>query len=179
MKIKVPVILLAFILAPVLASYSYGGLFSSKTNSGLVRIFESLDVNGPDDNTVRELEDYVDRNPKGESVDEALLRLGRIYADKKDFRKAEIAYQKIIEDFPASRFKLDSMYELGYIWYRDGRLKDAKLILDPVSADSSATVSLRVKASRLLKDINSLSFDAGPEGGAGGLGGRLLERFFL
>ena len=81
-------LLTAFLVLFLASSASYGGLFSSPKNDELMRIFETLDSRGPDAGTVEELENYVERNPRGDSVDEALLRLGRIYAARKNFDRA-------------------------------------------------------------------------------------------
>jgi len=167
--------LLAALLALFLiSSVSYAGFFSFGKSDELLRIFETLDTNGPDPGTVEELENYVERNPRGDSVDEALLRLGRIHMAEKDFGRAEKSFQKIIEDFPSSRFKPDSMYELGRLWYMEGRLKDARGILEPISSDGNATLSLRARAEKLIRDIDSVNtFTGRTDAGAVAIGALL------
>ncbi|MBI1910852.1 MAG: penicillin-binding protein activator [Deltaproteobacteria bacterium] len=153
MKLKVAILCLAFIICSVfpVGTASYGA------ERDLPSIFEELDIKGPEKNTVEELEQYIRSHAFGESVDEALLRLARIHAQGKDTNKAIDTYQKLLEQFPDSRFKFDALYELGTLRYKTGKLKDAKSLVSAVSASRDVTVGLRAKAARLLKEIESAS----------------------
>lgn len=94
----------------------------------------------------------------GASTDEALLKLARVYVNKRDYRKAALAYQRIIEDFPGSKVKYDAFYELGYLRYRDGRLKESRMLLKYIVSSWSVEYDLKEKARTLLKDIDSIYF---------------------
>ncbi len=124
--------------------------------SRLTSIFQELEDKGPDPGVVEELENFVETYPSAEVTDEALIRLARIYLDEKNFDKAMVYYQRIIEDFPLSRFKEEAFYGLGYCKYRKGKIRDAKELLEVVLASTRTTLSLRVKTQKLLHDIESV-----------------------
>jgi ABC-type branched-subunit amino acid transport system substrate-binding protein len=92
----------------------------------------------------------------GASTDEALLRLARIYASKGEFGHAAAAYQRLIEDFPGSNFKYEAFYELGFLRYRKGRLREARLLLKYVTSSWRVDYELKNNARVLLDDIKSI-----------------------
>jgi ABC-type branched-subunit amino acid transport system substrate-binding protein len=94
----------------------------------------------------------------GASTDAALLKLARVYAGKGDFRKAALAYQRIIEDFPRSKVRFDAFYELGYLRYRDGRLKESRMFLKYILASWTVEYALKDKARELLKEIDAIYY---------------------
>lgn len=157
MRIKTAVLVFAFTLA---STASYGFLWSSQRD--LVSILGDIETKGADKNTIGELEGYIENNPKGEHADEALLRLGRIYADKKDYVKALKAYSELAGNFPESRFRPEALYEAGHLEYKTGHLEEAKAALDAVRSSPASTVSLKVKAALLFKEIDSASFGLAP-----------------
>jgi len=148
---------LAFLLLSVQAHAFWGN-----GNGELINIFGSLDLSGPTAANVESLEEYVSEHPGDEGVDEALLRLGRIYSDKKEYQKASASYARILESFPDSRFRAEASYELGVINYRTGRLKEALFLAEPLASDKSATFALRARAGRLVKEIESASYGIAP-----------------
>ncbi|MDO8426745.1 MAG: penicillin-binding protein activator [Deltaproteobacteria bacterium] len=121
----------------------------------LPSIFEDLETSGASKEIIEELEGYISKNPGADYIDEALFRLARAYAEKKDFGKAAYFYQKVIEGLPASKFRFDASYELGVARYRAGQIKDAKAALEAVSTSREAGIWLRIKASRLIREIDS------------------------
>lgn len=147
---------LAIFLVLLLAAQASAGWFSR--GDSLISIFEDLDLNGPSVENVKRLEGFVEDNPQAEYIDEALLRLGRIYGEKKDIDKAAEAYGLLLKSFPQSRFKNEASYELGLINYRTGRLDDAKAALEAVSNDKGASLQLRAKAARFLKEIEKAAY---------------------
>lgn len=158
MKLKILALCLifAFVSTP-----SWGWIFSlSNRGEELVDIFEAIETDGPTAANVSSLETFVRNNAKEPYADEALLTLARIYSRKKDYPKATEALQKIVLDFPDSKFKYDALYELGDVMYRTGRLREARSVLEPVSTSSSAPAELRAKATLLLKEIKSASYSA-------------------
>lgn len=152
---------LFFLLALVMLSGQAHAFW--QTNSGLVDIFGELDLEGPTNENVSTLENYVGLNPREQGVDEALLRLGMIYAEKKDFQKSASFFTKLLFDFPDSKFKADASYELGFINYRTGKLKDAAYLVEPLSQDKAASFTLRAKAGRLMKEIETASLGLAPQ----------------
>jgi len=144
----------AILLVPAL---SHAWIFSSRHAEDLSAIFERLERKGPVEEVVGDLEKYIDSNPYGESTDEALLVLAGIYAKRDDPELATDAYQRLITGFPASRYKYEALYGLGRIRYKGGWFKDAKSLLEAVSTNTYASVTLRAKASVLLEEIRNAS----------------------
>jgi len=162
MKLKVLALCLLFTF--IAAPPSWGWIFSlSNRGEELVDIFEAIETEGPTSKNVSGLESFVRNNAREPYTDEALLALARIYSADKDYPKATEACQKIVLDFPDSRFRYDALYELGNVMYRTGRLSEARSVLEPVSTNSSAPAALRAKAGLLLKEIKTaVSGDASP-----------------
>lgn len=153
---KILLILLSLLVISAEANAFWPG------NKELVNIFGDLDLSGPTAGNVEALEAYVKSNPGEEGIDEALLRLGRVHTDKKEYQKAASFYSRILADFPDSKFKADASYELGFINYRTGKLKDAMYLVEPLSSDKGASLALRARAGRLMKEIETASFGLAP-----------------
>ncbi|MBI5563208.1 MAG: penicillin-binding protein activator [Deltaproteobacteria bacterium] len=117
----------------------------------IVSIFTALDERPGDAGTIAALEGYVNENPQGEAVDEALLRLGRIRAGAKDWGGASASLQRLLTDWPGSRFKFDALYDLAAIRLKTGHSDDAKSLLETVATSAEATATLRARARSLLK----------------------------
>lgn len=160
MKTGIKTLVLAMALTLVSAA-SYGAFWSF--GKDLATILTDIETKGAD-KSVADLEEYVADNPRGENSDEALLRLARVYAEKKDYDRAVKAYQTLSENFPESRFRADSLFEAGSIEYRTGRLREAKAALEAVGSDRYSTVTLKVKSALLLKEVDSASFGLAPRG---------------
>ncbi|CAG1065796.1 hypothetical protein BAC1_01387 [uncultured bacterium] len=152
--------LLAAILAILFLSVQAHAFWFGNTE--LIDIFGSLDLSGPTETNVASLEKYVSANPGEEGIDEALLRLGRIYSDKKEYQKSSASYARILEAFPGSKFRAEASYELAAINYRTGKLKEALFLVEPLASDREATYALRARAGRLVKEIESASYGITP-----------------
>ncbi len=137
--------------------------------SVLSRIFEDIEVKGVDEGVIERLEEFVDTYPGADVTDEALLKLGDIYTERKHFDRAFKAYQSLVRDFPSSPFKAEALYGLGYCLYRYGRLKDAREALEAVLSSHLSTLELKVKTELLLKEIDSITslYKSGDEDGVG------------
>ncbi|MEK7774069.1 MAG: tetratricopeptide repeat protein, partial [Deltaproteobacteria bacterium] len=118
----------------------------------VLTLFEALEAAPNGKNEINALERYVDKNPGGTAVPEALLRLGRIYSAKKEHEKAVALFQKLLTDFLSTRFKLEAMYELGAVRKKTGQIKDARTLLESVADAEEAPLTLRAKARLLLKE---------------------------
>lgn len=152
--------ILAFLAFVLFAGTSQAGFFSR----GIDDIFADIEVNGPTEKNMGELEGYVKDNPSGESADEALLRLSEIYSKKKDYSRAVEALSLLVTNFPASRFQPEAMFGLGFLNYRSGKTEDARTALKAVADDRDASLTLRTKAARLLKEIEAASNGLGESG---------------
>jgi TolA-binding protein len=70
--------------------------------------------------------DVVLNAPAGsDAQDEALYWSGEIYLKNGDFRKALGFYQRVIDEFPSSRYLSHAIYSKGWCYYRLGLLNDA------------------------------------------------------
>ncbi|MBI5888297.1 MAG: penicillin-binding protein activator [Deltaproteobacteria bacterium] len=116
------------------------------------------------DSAHEEVPDY-----KRASTDAALLDIAKLLARKKDFKKAMLAYQRLIVAFPESAFKYTAYYEAGYLRWRLGEVKEAKAILADI-ANSSAAASLKAKAEGLVAGIDSALLRATHEDGSAAIG---------
>jgi len=170
MKLKALALCLLFTFMS--ASASWGWIFSlSNRGEELVDIFEAIETEGPTSKNVSGLESFVRNNAREPYTDEALMALARIYSADRDYPKATEACQKIVLDFPDSRFKYEALYELGNVMYRTGRLSEARSVLEPVSTSSAASAALRARATVLLKEIKTaVSGDASPAPDASAIG---------
>lgn len=123
----------------------------------LPEIFEALETSGASAVIVDELDKFVQENPNAPAIDEALLRLARIYVESKDFDKAAVLYQKLLEGHPESRYKFDALYELGVLRARTARVKEARALLLPVAEVQGVSLDLRAKAVKALKGMDSMA----------------------
>ncbi len=123
----------------------------------LADIFDRIEARGPEDALVEELEKFAEAYPRAAVTDEALSRLADIHLAKKDFRKAGSYYQKILERFPGGRYRIDALYGLGYSQYRGGRMLEAEEALRSVVTSAGSTMTMKVKARRLLATIAAIT----------------------
>lgn len=123
----------------------------------LASIFEKIEAKGPAGDLIEELERFVKSYPRSGVTDEALFRLAEIELENKKFRKAVGHFQKILDRFPESRFRSEALYGLGYSQYRSGRMIEAKTTLRSVVESPSTTLTMKVKARRLLETISEVA----------------------
>lgn len=121
----------------------------------IVSIFETLEARPGDVVAAAALEKYIETTPRPEAVDEALLRLGRIRAGRKDYVGAAAALQRLLTDYPASRFKFDAIFDLASVRQMTGADADARSLFEAVLMSTDSTATLRAKASLLLKSLNT------------------------
>jgi len=82
---------------------------------------ESLFRNGSLDQALQVLEAYLAQYPQQPRAPEALMRIGEIAAEKGDNAKAERSYNRIIQQYPKSRWVPDAYLSLLYTHYGEGR----------------------------------------------------------
>ncbi|MDH4226362.1 MAG: penicillin-binding protein activator [Deltaproteobacteria bacterium] len=157
----------ALITIAIIAAYAVimpstaarAGLFGPSTEelaNELNSILEAVESGGATEANIAKLEKYIRSNPKGEFTDEALIEIAVIYTEQKDFFKASLAYKTLIERFPGSKYKTDSIYGLGLSEYRKGNLKEARAVLESFLQVKEAKIQQKVKANHLLKTISSV-----------------------
>jgi branched-chain amino acid transport system substrate-binding protein len=72
-------------------------------------------------------EEYLDKYPDQPLADEALMKMGIIYgALGRDKAKLDV-YQRLVKDYPKSRFVPDAMLGILITYYNKGRFKDVIL----------------------------------------------------
>lgn len=91
--------------------------------------------------------------PDDTQADKALYTLGAVYLEKKDYPRAASVFQDLIETFPASPYKFQSLYDLGYARYRSGRITDARSVLEAVAEGADTSEELRRRANTLLAEM--------------------------
>jgi ABC-type branched-subunit amino acid transport system substrate-binding protein len=138
---------------------SYGEPFSSQDAARdlLTAIFEEIELRGPQEKLIDELERFTESYPNATVTEEALLRLAGIYLREKRFEKAGSYYQQILERFPTNQHKIDALYGLGYCQYRNGLMREAQTALLSVTSSAEATLTMKVKAQMLIETIASVS----------------------
>ena len=59
--------------------------------------------------------------PTGTWADDALLRIGRWYAEERDFVGAEMTLDELLKDYPASEWRLEARFLLAWTFRTDNR----------------------------------------------------------
>ena len=151
------------ILSPVLTEARWFGYDPSANEEffEIMNLFDDASKKGfagvGTDELIARLESFVMDHPNAEATDEALIRLAAMYVERKDFESASTHYRRHIIDFPTSRFAPDALYGLGVCRYRHGDFNEATDLLKTLDVHPLATVSLKVKATGLLIQIDSVT----------------------
>ncbi|MEE9614780.1 MAG: penicillin-binding protein activator [Thermodesulfobacteriota bacterium] len=133
-----------------------GGLWPDGAAEELLAgIIEGLERDGATDDGVERLQEFIEDYPRADVTDEALITLGRIYMERREFEEALGRYQRLLEKFPASAFKGEALYGFGYCQYRAGRLREARTALDSAVSYPGASLALRARARILLEMLAS------------------------
>ena len=86
--------------------------------------------------------------PRNHPDDELLLRMGEVYLLKKEYAGAEIAFRKLINDFPKSKFIKLAFHNLADTYYEKGNYKEARI----------AYLSALEKDERIPRDIKGFFY---------------------
>lgn len=76
-----------------------------------------------------EFEEFIDAYPLSNFREVALYELGRLYFNKKEFRKAREKFQLLIKDFPKSNMSGTSNYWIGESFLAENKFIDAEEFL--------------------------------------------------
>ncbi|MEE8575087.1 MAG: penicillin-binding protein activator [Thermodesulfobacteriota bacterium] len=136
-------------------------------HENLAAILEDIELNGVSDSSVAELRDFVRSYPSAEVTDEALARLASIYMDRKEFKRANKYYEKLLVNFPGTSFKTEGLYGLGFCQFRQGKMSAAVSSLNSVADDFEASLTLKVKAQLLLDQISAVQSSGNMTEGGG------------
>jgi ABC-type branched-subunit amino acid transport system substrate-binding protein/thioredoxin-like negative regulator of GroEL len=69
--------------------------------------------------------EYIERYPDGPLADAALMKMGSIYTILEKYQLARGIYQRLINEFPKSRFVSDARFEIVVSYYKDGEYGSA------------------------------------------------------
>ena len=143
-----------FLILLLASAFSCAALAEEVAPEKILRtIMEGIERGEPDEQGIRGLEDFISAYPASPVTDEAAFRLASIYIQKKDFKKASGHYKRLLEKFPLSPYKMESLYGLGYCLYRVGDIREAAAPLKSVLENTGSSVALKVKAQGLLSAI--------------------------
>jgi TolA-binding protein len=67
---------------------------------------------------------YLSRFPENSSADLALMRLAEIYALRRNDGARLEAYQRLVNEYPNSRYVADAVLEILRIYYKEGEFKE-------------------------------------------------------
>lgn len=129
----------------------------ASARSALWKVFEDIEINGPNDKNTRALIRFIRAYPRAEVTPEALIKLGRLYTDTDEFVKARKVFQRILERYPRSELKAEALYYLGYCQYRSGKVTEAAANLEASATYPNAPMDIKVRAGVLLNSIKSIN----------------------
>ena len=96
--------------------------------------------------------EYIRRYPDAPLVDAALMKTGSIYMILKKYKPARDFYQRLIHEYPKSKFASEARFEIIVAYYRDGEYRNAiELATDFLRHTTSRTEAL--KTYLLIGDI--------------------------
>jgi len=109
------------------------------------------------------LEKLVKTYPEGKKADEALYKLGVIYANNlKDYNKSVNAYKKLVNDYPESNYVIQSMFMIGYRYANDikdlDKAKEAYENFLEKYPDHELATSVNWELEHLGQDISDIEF---------------------
>ncbi|MEE9615060.1 MAG: penicillin-binding protein activator [Thermodesulfobacteriota bacterium] len=160
MRFKTLAAMLVLIFA---ATEALGGVYlrSRAAESWLTRILAEQKQSGSWRDTpqgvIDELEEFLSRYPNADVTDGALVSLALIYAEKENVGRAISYYEKLLDEFPKSSFRLEALYGLSFCRYTAGRKDGAREALSLVVSSEEAPPALRERAVALLKEVENLS----------------------
>lgn len=149
------IVLFLFLSSSAFAGSLWRDTTPDNTKERLFSIFSDIESTGPTEGNVKKLEDFVRDLPSSPVTDEAISRLASIYIEKKRFKEAGALYQRLLENFPLSPYKAESLWGLGYSRYRMGDTAGARKTLKEVLSNPSS-LTLMVKAKGLLSAIEGI-----------------------
>lgn len=70
---------------------------------------------------VQQLTAFLDKHPGSVLVDQAIYFLGQAYMGQKDWILAATEFERLVRDFPDSRYACDAEFDLGYCYWREAK----------------------------------------------------------
>ncbi|MDX1404524.1 MAG: tetratricopeptide repeat protein [Woeseiaceae bacterium] len=142
-----------------------------RNDSVLYQLARAYEIAGKTDDSLRTLNELVEKYPDTALIDEVQFRRGEMLFLRKDYADAEPAYASIVAGGPGSRFYEQSLYKLGWTQFKLAK-HDASLtpffdlldrkIGDIASSESDELLDALARAEReLVEDtfrVLSISF---------------------
>ncbi|MEW5804591.1 MAG: tol-pal system protein YbgF [bacterium] len=75
---------------------------------------------------------FLDRYPKSELADNAQFWIGEIFYSQKNYEKAILEYEKVIQNYPKGDKMPAALLKQAYAFYAIGRVKEATILLKQV-----------------------------------------------
>ncbi len=179
MKSLVPLLLVASVVVGFIVSCSKTSKMTEEQLFGLAKAQESKEQFK---DAAKTYEALVKRYPEGKHGEEALYRLGLIYANNlHDYRKAVGAYKRLIEKYPNSPRLAQAYFMIGYHYAND--IKDLDKAREAYNTflekfpNHELAASVKFELKYLGKDVTDLdifqegnteSGDASPTSSGGG-----------
>jgi ABC-type branched-subunit amino acid transport system substrate-binding protein len=146
-------------------------LLDDDAQDNLTSILEAIEINGPSEAAIADLQNFIKTYPRSDVTDEAVTRLAGIYMNKKAFNDAAKLYQRVLVEFPSSKFRFEALYGLGFCQYRQGKHDDARTALEGVVASFEAPLSFKVKSRLILDQLTAVASASGAADKAANSGG--------
>lgn len=160
MKLLKSIVLLIFLLTAFSTPSQGRTLEEIEVSEKLLVIFAEIERDGPSERSVNKLKRFILKNRDASIIDEAYLEIGKIYMDRKEFKKASKYFQFILKKMAGSSIKYDATYGLAYCQYRMGQVKESKLALRSLIDNTDAYHTVRAKAKLLLETVESVTSKA-------------------
>ncbi|MDF1817150.1 MAG: tol-pal system protein YbgF [Immundisolibacteraceae bacterium] len=101
------------------------------------------------DEAITAYQQFLQLYPNGDYADNARYWVGEAHYVTRNFDKALVEFNRLLELHPASSKRADAELKIGYIFYEQGKWADARQLLSRVASNASASAAARLAKSRL------------------------------
>jgi len=142
----------------------------------LYQLARAYEANGEVNRSLDTLLQLINRYPNSNYLEEARFRRGEILFVQKNYQQAGVAYRQVVDAEDRSPFYLQSLYKLGWCYFKQSQLEEGLnafiTLLDLKLADPKETADYYSDLSRAEREIVddtlrvislSFSYEAGPE----------------
>lgn len=96
-------------------------------------------------------QEFLKRYPQGQYRANALYWLGESHYVVREFDKAMPYFQQVLSEHPASSKSPDAMLKIGFIRHEQGKIPEARQMLEKVKTDFPNTTAATLAEQRLLR----------------------------
>lgn len=101
------------------------------------------------DQAITAYQQFLQLYPNGEYADNARYWVGEAHYVTRNFDKALIEFNRLLELHPASSKRADTELKIGYIFYEQGKWAEARQLLSQVATSASSSTAARLAKTRL------------------------------